>query len=89
MKKFEFSLKKLLDFKQQILKKEKNELASLRVLEQEQTQQKQKLIAELEKKNTEFNCSKGFSPHQMAVHKNYMSLLDEKIKNVSFQIQQT
>ena len=80
MKKFEFSLKKLSDYKEQVLKKEKNELAGLRRQQQIYIDQKRKLIDCLEKTNEQFNKERDFSPQKMAVHKYYMSSLNEQIK---------
>ena len=78
MKKFEFSLKKLMEYKQQILKKEKSHLGELR-------KQKQLLDDEIsfitnkKRDNCEsFNrrmCG-GLSPQHICLHKNYIESLN-------------
>lgn len=79
MKKFQFSLEKLSNYKEQVLKKEKNELARLRKQQQKYIDDKIKLINCLEQTNQQFNREKDFTPQKMAVHKNYMASLNEQI----------
>lgn len=80
MKKFQFSLKKLSNYKEQVLKKEKNELAAMRRQQQIYIDQKIKLINCLEQTNEQFNKERDFTPQKMAIHKYYMSSLSEQIK---------
>ncbi len=80
MKKFEFSLNKLSDYKGQILKKEKNILAALRNEQQSYIDQKMKLINDLEKTNEDFNRASDFTAHNMAIHKYFCSSLSDQIK---------
>lgn len=87
MKKFEFSLKKLSNYKEQVLKKEKNELASLRKQQQEYIDEKIKLINCLEQTNENFNMQRDFTSQKMAAHKYYMSSLNEQIKHCINQIE--
>lgn len=82
MKKFQFTLKKLSDYKEQVLKREKNELSSLRNEQQTYINNKLKLINELEHTNKVFNDSKDFTSQSMAVHKYFCSSLSDQIKEM-------
>lgn len=80
MKKFQFSLNKLSNYKEQVLKREKNELASLRNQQQVHINEKLKLINYLENTNEQFNKAKDFTSQSMAIHKYFCTSLSEQIK---------
>lgn len=84
MKRFEFSLAKLLNYKEQILKREKNDLANLRKQQQQHIEEKEQLILKLKQANDEFLiCSKrGMTPQQIALSKGYMNSLSDKIREL-------
>lgn len=82
MKKFQFTLNKLLIFKEQILKKEKNELASLRAQQQAAVNERDKLEAEMHLRNSEFiqKTAAGMSAQEMISEKGYLSYLVNQIR---------
>jgi flagellar FliJ protein len=88
MKKFEFSLKKLLNYKEQLLKKEKNILADLRKQLLLLNEEKNDLIRQRRIKNEELNKKilKGLSPQHIALHKSYIDSITEKIANINLNI---
>ena len=67
MKKFKFTLDKLKSFKEQVKKKEENELAALRMRYHELIAEREAMEAELEKKNKEFieNSAKGMTAREV------------------------
>ncbi len=79
MKKFQFSLKKLSNYKEQVLRKEKNELATLRNILQLHKDERQSLITKLEKASEDFNKERDFTPQKMAIHRNYTLALNDSI----------
>ena len=89
MKRFEFSLKKLLGYKEQVLKKEKNELANLRKQQNLIVEQRHLATEKKNNKNIEFaaKMSNGLSPQHIACHKQYIDSLTEKIKFFSEEIE--
>lgn len=90
MKRFEFSLNKLLSYKQQVLKREKNDLANLRRHQQILIEEKQALKEKLIMKNTEL-CQRingGISCQLIALHKNYMTSLNEQTQGLTLKIHQ-
>lgn len=88
MKKFEFSLKKLQNYKEQLLKKEKNILADLRKQLLLLNEEKNDLIRQRRIKNEELNkrILKGLSPQHIALHKSYIDSITEKIANINLNI---
>jgi flagellar FliJ protein len=88
MKKFEFSLKKLQNYKEQLLKKEKNILADLRKQLLLLNEEKNDLIRQRRIKNEELNKKilKGLSPQHIALHKSYIDSITEKIANINLNI---
>lgn len=88
MKKFEFSLKKLQNYKEQLLKKEKNILADLRKQLLLLNEEKNDLIRQRRVKNEELNKKilKGLSPQHIALHKSYIDSITEKIANINLNI---
>ena len=89
MKRFEFSLKKLYQYKEQVLKKEKNSLGELRKQQLQLIEDKKMCIIKKGEKCRELNgqINKGLSPQHIALHKNYIDSLDEKILNFAFRIE--
>ena len=84
MKRFEFSLNKLLGYKQQILGKEKNDLANLRKQQQQAIDEKEELAQKLKYSNEEFliraNC--GMSSQHIVLEKCYLNSLSDKIRRL-------
>lgn len=91
MKRFEFSLKKLLGYKQQVLKKEKNDLANLRKYHQLLLDEKHGVTELKNQKNIQFvaKMNKGLLPQHIACHKNYIECLNDQIKSISIKIEQS
>lgn len=81
MKRFEFSLKKLLSYKQQILKREKNDLANLRKQQQILLDERKATIEKSQMKNRELiqRINQGLSPQQIAFHKQFLSSLNQQV----------
>ncbi len=79
MKRFEFSLKKLLAYKQQILKREKNDLANLRKQQLLLLDERKAIIELAKNKNNELNqkINSGLSAQHIAIHKHFLSSLNE------------
>ncbi len=82
MKRFEFSMSKLLNIKKQMLNKEKNELAGLRKQQQAIMNEKSAMEKKQSVKTDEMqSCmTKGASPQHIANHKYYIQCLSEQIK---------
>lgn len=90
MKKFKFTLDKLLDYKGQILDREKNDLAALNVERAEALELKAGLEAELRRKQDEFNrkAAEGISPMEMVVFTNYHNVLRTRIEDTQKEIEE-
>ena len=88
MKKFVFSMQKLMDFKNQILKKEKNTLADFRKNLAELIEQRNSLVFLRKEKNKELidRINEGLSPQHIAFHKNYIHSLTDRIKEIDNRI---
>ena len=84
MKRFEFSLAKLLNYKEQVLKREKNDLANLRKQQQQHIEEKEQLILKLKNANDGYViCSnRGMTPPQIALAKGYINSLSDKIREL-------
>lgn len=89
MKKFKFTLDKLLDYKGQILDKEKNDLAALNVARAEALELKEGLEAELRRNQDEFNkkAAEGISPFDMVLFTNYHNVLRLRIEDTQKEIE--
>lgn len=89
MKKFKFTLDKLLDYKGQILDKEKNDLAALNVARAEALELKEGLEAELRRNQDEFNkkAAEGISPSDMVLFTNYHNVLRLRIEDTQKEIE--
>ncbi|MEG0615602.1 MAG: flagellar FliJ family protein [Oscillospiraceae bacterium] len=77
MKKFQFSLGKLLNFKEQILKREKNDLAGLRKQLLQVEEEKAENERKLKETNENFVAAQktGMTSQHMIYTKNYMNML--------------
>lgn len=89
MKRFEFSLNKLKSYKEQILDKEKNDLAQLRLQQQQMEDEKQQLINTLHKSADEYRelSGKGITVMQITMFKGYHQSLRMQIKDLEESIQ--
>ncbi len=89
MKRFEFSLNKLKDFKEQVLEKEKNDLAHLRRQQQQYLDDKNALEEKLRRSNREFceKSAKGMTVMQVTTFKGYHHSLTEQIKELEASIE--
>ncbi len=89
MKRFQFSLDKLKGYKEQILDKEKNDLAHLRRQQQQYIDDKRALEEKLRRSNEEF-CTKsaqGMTILQVTTFKGYHRSLTEQIKELEASIE--
>lgn len=84
MKKFSFTLQKLLDFKQQLLQKEKNHLAELRMRRDELIAEKEQTEATMLAANVKFRelMKTGLTTSGIVMHKQYMNDLNLRIKEL-------
>ena len=88
MKRFEFSLNKLMNYKQQVLDREKNDLAHLRRQQQQLMDEKQELEERLRSSNEEF-CEKsgvGMNVIQITMFKSYHQSLTQQINDLQSSI---
>lgn len=81
MKKFEFSLKKLLDYKEQILNKEKNSLSELKSKKNDAEKEIAEITELLQKANDKYiiETQKGMSAQNMITSKRHLNSLTDKI----------
>ncbi len=88
MKKFQFTLNKLLDYKGQVLEKEKNDLAALNLSRAEAEDAKLMLEDELKKTQDNFNikAQQGVSPMEMACFSAYHESLRIRIRDTEREI---
>lgn len=84
MKKFQFSLSKLKDFRNQLLEKEKNELARLRREQQALIEQIEQLKIKLDVAKADFSrkASRGLNATQILYEKDYQKSLSEQINQL-------
>lgn len=89
MKRFEFSLNKLKGYKQQVLDREKNDLAHLRRQQQQYIDDKNALEEKLRRSNEEFcvKSAQGMSILQVTTFKGYHHSLSEQIKELEASIE--
>ncbi|MBQ8568079.1 MAG: flagellar export protein FliJ [Oscillospiraceae bacterium] len=82
MKRFKFTLDKLKDYKDQVLSKEKNELAQLRSSQQKAFSEKEELEERLRLSGQEFNekSSRGMSIMEITVFKGFHNALIDQIR---------
>lgn len=90
MKRFEFSLNKLMGYKKQVLDREKNNLAHLRVQQQKMQEEKQELEAKLKRSADEFRdlSGKGITVMQITMFKGYHQSLRMQIKELENSIEE-
>lgn len=90
MKKFEFSLNKLMGYKKQVLDREKNSLAHLRMQQQQMQEEKEQLEARLKKSADEFRelSSKGITVMQITMFKGYHQSLRMQIADLRLAIEE-
>lgn len=90
MKKFKFTLDKLLDYKDQILDKEKNDLAALNMQRAEAVEHKEQLQQHMKNTQDDFNAraAKGISPVEMAMFNCYHESLRMSISDTEREIEQ-
>ena len=88
MKRFEFSLNKLMGYKKQVLDREKNNLAHLRRQQQQYMDEKRALEETLRRSNQEFleKSAAGMSIIQVTTFKGYHSSLSAQIKELEASI---
>jgi flagellar FliJ protein len=82
MKKFKFSLEKILQLKEQILKNLKNDLSFLQLALKEKEAEIQDLWSKYYKTDNEYKerSSKSIMPYEIAQYKDYMSYILNMIK---------
>ncbi len=88
MKRFEFSLEKMLDYKNQVLMDEKNRLAELRQKLDRLTQTLNALREEYARCNDDLNekTRKGLVPQEISLRKSYLNSLNDRIKMQAQQV---
>jgi flagellar FliJ protein len=89
MKKFSFSLQKLLDYKEQVFESERNILVEMNAMLARLQSELEQMRAEHMKRVQEFNekAAQGILPAEMQTHKYYLVVLDEDIRNKIQQIE--
>ena len=82
MKRFQFTLSKLLSFKEQVLKREKNDLANLRLQQQQAIDEKNRLILRVQELSAAYTLrvSEGMTPQRIVLEKAYINQLLEQIR---------
>lgn len=90
MKRFEFSLNKLMGYKKQVLDREKNSLAHLRMQQQQMQDEKEQLETKLKQSADEFReiSSKGISVMQITMFKGYHQSLRMQIADLRLAIEE-
>lgn len=83
MKRFSFTLGKLLDYKDQVLSKEKNDLAALRGLRNKAEEEKQQLEETLKNSGREFadKAAEGMTVNDITMFKNFHNALIRQKKD--------
>ena len=81
MKKFQFTLQKLMDFRQQELDRQKNTLSALQAELQRIYQEKEELIRRVEEssQDLEIICRQGAQVFEVSVRKRYIVALQQEI----------
>lgn len=90
MKRFEFSLNKLMGYKKQVLDREKNNLAHLRMQQQQMQEEKDQLEAKLKHSADEYRelSGKGITVMQITMFKSYHQSLRMQIKELENSIEE-
>lgn len=81
MKKFQFTLQKLMDFRQQELDRQKNTLSALQADLQRIYQEKEDLIRQVEQSSDDLDiiCRQGAQAFEISVRKRYIVSLQQEI----------
>lgn len=81
MKKFQFTLQKLMDFRQQELDRQKNTLSALQADLQRIYQEKEELIRRVEESSADLElvCRQGAQAFEISVRKRYIVTLQQEI----------
>lgn len=90
MKRFEFSLNKLMGYKKQVLDREKNSLAHLRMQQQQMQEEKDQLESKLKRSADEYRelSGKGITVMQITMFKSYHQSLRMQIKELENSIEE-
>lgn len=90
MKKFEFSLEKLLDFKNQLLQKEKNDLANIRRLVAQTEESRARLLKKITEADEDLRQRSrgGISPQQLNLAKSYIKSLSDQIRDMDLRLEE-
>ena len=88
MKRFQFTLQKLMDFRQQELDRQKNSLSALQADLQRMHQEKEELIRQVEQSSEELDvvCRQGAQAYEISVIKRYIVSLQQEIHAHEFSI---
>ncbi|MCM1523095.1 MAG: flagellar export protein FliJ [Ruminococcus sp.] len=89
MKKFQFTLEKLLDYKDQVLEKEKNDLAFLHAEKNTALEHEQEIMRNMKDARDDFNyrAQKGISPMEMFIFKEYHNSLRLSLEETKQEIE--
>ena len=89
IKRFQFTLDKLKGYKEQVLSKEKGDLAALRAQQAKYAAEQAKVQAELDEANEEFlrKSGSGMSIMEMTLFKEYLNSLSDQIRELERKIQ--
>lgn len=89
MKKFSFTLEKLSRYKEQLLRREKNELARLRKRRQALVEEREDLLARFRQQNAAFAvlAAQGMPREELEAQKRFLTLLSEQARALEAQIQ--
>ena len=89
IKRFQFTLDKLKGYKEQVLSKEKGDLAALRAQQAKYAAEQAKIQAELDEANEEFlrKSGSGMTIMEMTLFKEYLKSLSDQIRELERKIQ--
>lgn len=89
IKRFQFTLDKLKGYKEQVLSKEKGDLAALRAQQAKYAAEQAKVQAELDEANEEFlrKSGSGMTIMEMTLFKEYLNSLSNQIRELEKKIQ--
>lgn len=89
IKRFQFTLDKLKGYKEQVLSKEKGDLAALRAQQAKYAAEQARVQAELDEANEEFLRKSGFGMTimEMTLFKEYLNSLSDQIRELEKKIQ--
>ncbi len=89
IKRFQFTLDKLKGYKEQVLSKEKGDLAALRAQQAKYAAEQAKVQAELDEANEEFlrKSGSGMTIMEMTLFKEYLNSLSDQIRELERKIQ--